>query len=62
MQRLTGMRPSEVVSIRTVDVESGGRVWTYTPASHKTEHHGRTRFIYLGPQAQAALRPSSAAS
>jgi integrase len=57
LQRLAGMRPGEVVAMRTIDVDTSGRVWTYTPASHKTEHHGRTRVIYLGPQAQAILRP-----
>lgn len=27
------------------------------PERHKTEHHGRERRIYLGPTAQAILRP-----
>lgn len=57
LQRLTGMRPGEVVSMRTIDLDTTGRVWTYTPESHKTEHHGRSRLIHLGPQAQATLRP-----
>ena len=29
----------------------------YSPASHKTSHHGRARRIPLGPQAQTILRP-----
>jgi integrase len=57
LQRLTGMRPGEVATMRTRDLDTSGRVWTYTPASHKTEHHGRERRIYLGPQAQAVLKP-----
>lgn len=57
LQRLTGMRPGEVVAMRTIDVETTGRIWAYTPASHKTEHHGRERVIHLGPRAQAILRP-----
>jgi integrase len=57
LQRLSGMRPGEVCSMRTIDVDTSGRVWTYTPESHKTEHHGRERRIYLGPQAQETLRP-----
>jgi integrase len=57
LQRLTGMRPGEVVIIRTADVDVSGKVWVYTPSSHKTEHHGRKRRIYLGPQAQQALAP-----
>jgi integrase len=32
-------------------------VWVYTPERHKTEHHGRERQIYLGPAAQAVLKP-----
>ena len=27
------------------------------PQSHKTEHHGRERIIYIGPQAQDVLLP-----
>ena len=57
LQRLSGMRPGEVVIVRTSDLDTSGRVWVYTPESHKTEHHGRERRIYLGPQAQAILRP-----
>jgi len=57
LQRLTGMRPGEVVTMRTIDVDTSGRVWTYRPPHHKTEHHGRGRVIYLGPRAQAVLGP-----
>jgi integrase len=57
LQRLTGMRPGEVCTMRTADIDSSGRVWIYTPKRHKTEHHGRERRIYLGPTAQAILRP-----
>ena len=56
LQRLSGMRPGEVCIIRTIDVDMSGQVWIYTPESHKTEHHGRERRIYLGPKAQAILR------
>ena len=27
------------------------------PESHKTEHHGRERVIFIGPKAQDVLRP-----
>lgn len=57
LQLLSGMRPGELVTMRTCDLETTGRLWIYTPASHKTEHHGRERKIYLGPQAQEILRP-----
>ena len=26
-----------------------GRVWTYVPATHKTQHHGHSRTVCLGP-------------
>jgi integrase len=57
LQRLTGARPGEVCMMRTCDLDTSGKVWTYRPESHKTEHHGKDRVIYLGPRAQAVLRP-----
>jgi integrase len=57
LQEISAMRPGEVCSMRTIDVETSGPVWIYTPESHKTEHHGRERRIYLGPKAQEILRP-----
>jgi integrase len=57
LQRLTGMRPGEVTSMRSCDIDTSGRAWAYTPSEHKTEHHGKERTIYLGPAAQEVLRP-----
>ncbi len=57
LQRRTGMRPGEVCIMRTTDLDTKGKIWVYTPENHKTEHHGKRRFIYLGPKAQAILRP-----
>jgi integrase len=57
LQRLTGMRPGEVRQMRTTDIDRSGKVWIYTPESHKTEHHGRKREIPLGPRAQEILGP-----
>jgi len=57
LQLLAGMRPGEVCAMRLCDLDRGRAVWTYRPESHKTEHHGITRVICLGPQAQAVLRP-----
>ena len=34
-----------------------GRAWTYVPATHKTAYRGHARTVYLGPRAQAVLRP-----
>jgi integrase len=58
VQRLAGMRPCEVVLMRPCDIDQGnGRTWVYRPESHKTEHHGIERVVFLGPQAQEVLRP-----
>lgn len=56
LQRLTGMRPGEVVALRGCDVDTTGTPWVYTPADHKTEHHGHDRKIYLGPRAKEILK------
>jgi integrase len=55
VQRLTGMRPQEVCILRPDDLDRSGEVWIYRPQRHKTEHHGRQRLVFIGPQAQAIL-------
>ena len=57
LQRFTGMRPGEVTMMRGGDLDTSGKVWTYTPETHKTAHHGHDRVIYLGPRAQAIVKP-----
>ncbi len=57
IQHLTGCRPSEVCDLRPCDIDRSGDVWSYTPESHKTEHHGRQRTIHIGPKAQQVLLP-----
>jgi len=57
LSAVDGCRPGEVCQVRPCDVDRSGEVWQYRPESHKTEHHGRDRIIYIGPQAQAVLRP-----
>lgn len=57
LQRLTGMRSGEVTIMRTADINTSGNVWTYTPAEHKTKYRGHARVVYLGPKAQAVVRP-----
>lgn len=56
VQRLTGCRPEDVCRLRPSDLDRAGDVWKYTPQSHKTEHHGRERTIFIGPKAQAILK------
>ena len=57
LQRLTGMRPTEVCTLRPVDIDRTSEVWIYKLASHKTEHHDRGRMVPIGPKGQALLRP-----
>lgn len=57
LQKLTGARPGEVVLMRSCDVDTSAETWVYSPMRHKTQHHGRQRFILLGPKAQGVLRP-----
>jgi integrase len=58
VQQLAGMRPCEVVMMRPCDIDrDNGKTWVYRPGTHKTEHHGIARVIFLGPQAQEVLKP-----
>lgn len=57
LQRTTAMRPGEVCIIRTCDIDRSSAIWVYRPGSHKTEHHGHDRKVYLGPKAQEILKP-----
>ncbi len=56
-QRLTSCRPGELFILRSCDIDRGGDIWTYRPASHKTQHHDHSRLVHIGPKAQAILRP-----
>jgi len=57
LQLWTGCRPGEVCVMRMIDINMQGEIWEYRPHSHKTEHHGKNRVIYLGPHAQEVLKP-----
>jgi len=52
LQRLTGCRPGEVVGLCTGDIETTGKVWVWTPRTHKNAWRGQGRTICLGPRAQ----------
>jgi integrase len=56
LQQLTGCRPAEVCLLRPADINTSGDVWAFVPPTHKTEHHGRARTIFIGPRAQDVLR------
>lgn len=52
-----GARCGEICVMRPQDLDQRGPVWIYTPAGHKTAHHGHTRRIALGKRCQKALLP-----
>ncbi len=56
LQRTTGMRPGEVCIIQSGALDRSAATWIYRPGTHKTEHHGHERKVYLGPKAQEILR------
>ncbi|MGC4033710.1 MAG: site-specific integrase [Tepidisphaeraceae bacterium] len=55
LQMFSAMRGKEVFTLRSCEVDTTGKAWTYTLAKHKTQHHGKKRVVKLGPQAKAAL-------
>jgi integrase len=57
IQRLTGARPGEMFIMRPGDIDRSSDVWVYKPRSHKTQHHGKSRIIWIGPKAQQLLLP-----
>src|SRR5207249_591897 len=63
VQRLCGGRPQDIVQMRPIDIDMSGPVWEYRPRRYKTEHHNednlpeRERVVFLGPRAQAIIKP-----
>jgi integrase len=63
VQRLSGCRPQDIVQLRAIDIDMTGPVWEYRPPRYKTEHRNeedspdRERVVFLGPRAQALLKP-----
>jgi integrase len=57
LQRLTGMRASELVVMRSADIDTNGEIWIYEPFDHKNRWRGHRKQIPLGPEAQRILQP-----
>lgn len=57
LQRLTGMRPGELVIMRPCDIDMTGDVWIYTPFDHKNRWRGHRKQVSLGPEAQGLIKP-----
>ena len=57
LQRVTGMRPGEVIVMTTGQIDRTGELWVYRPDRHKTADIGKEREILLGARAQGILKP-----
>ncbi|MGN6724674.1 MAG: tyrosine-type recombinase/integrase [Tepidisphaeraceae bacterium] len=57
VQLNSGMRAAELCQMRTGDIDTSKTIWSYIPAKHKTQHHGHSRQVALGPHAIEALKP-----
>jgi len=55
LQRLTGARSGELLTLTTSNIKREGEVWTAEVSEHKTRHHGKSRVLYFGPQSQRLL-------
>jgi integrase len=56
VQRMTGMRPGEVMRMRGADLDTSGTVWFFRPIHHKTAWRQKTRTIPIGPRCQQILQ------
>ncbi len=52
---LTGARVGEICELKTPDIDRTDPAWFATLDKHKTAHHGHTRTVCFGPQAQLIL-------
>jgi integrase len=55
--RLVGCRPGEACKLRPRDVDTSTAEWRWDVHDHKTSWRGHERTYWIGPQAQAVLRP-----
>ena len=57
LQLWSACRPGEAFVMRGIDINMQGPIWEFRPSSHKLEHHDIERVIFLGPHAQAIIKP-----
>ena len=55
LQRWTGMRPGELVSMTWGEIDASGDVWVYAPREHKNAGKEKPRDIFIGPKGQRVL-------
>lgn len=57
LQRLTGMRPGELLELRPEDVDRSVEPWVYRPPSGgKTLHMEKSRRVFVGARGRELLR------
>lgn len=54
---LTGMRSTDALTLRPMDLDKTYAEWCYRPEAHKQEHTGAELEYYLGPKAIAVIAP-----
>ena len=57
LQRLTGMRPGELVIMRPCDIDTTGEVWIYEPFDHKNRWRGHRKQIPWGRKPRGSSQP-----
>ncbi len=55
VQIATGMRPSEVCSLRPIDIDRTGTTWMFRPAKHKTANKGVRKAVPIVNDARDAI-------
>lgn len=58
LQLLTGMRSTELCTIRPTDLETSGKVWFYRPVEYKSQYLDKPdqKIICIGPRGQEILK------
>jgi integrase len=57
IQRYGGLRPQDVINLRSCDIDRTNDIWKYVPHTHKTKHRGKERMLPIGPRTQRILEP-----
>jgi integrase len=58
LMRLTGMRPGEVLAMRSDEIDrTDPSCWVYRPGHHKTSHKNKSRVVFVGQRAQEIILP-----
>jgi integrase len=57
LHQVLGCRPGEIVKITPAMIDTSKAVWSIRLEEHKTAWRGHERVIYVGPKAQAILKP-----